>query len=175
MDTRFFHIGTEPISGCLACNGCAGTRRCVIDDKVNRALELMETCDGLVIGSPVHYAAPAGSLIAFLDRMFYAGGNCLEHKPAAAVVSARRAGTTAALDVLLKYPAYKQMPIVGSSYWNMVHGSAPEDVRRDEEGLHTMRTLARNMAWLLRCIEAGKAQGDTPPEMERKVWTNFIR
>ncbi len=175
VESEIFHIGKAPVPGCQACFRCTKSQRCVIGDGVNEALDRMERCDGLILGAPVHYASPAGGALAFLDRMFYAGGRQLAHKPGAAVISARRAGTTAALDVLNKYFTISQMPVVSSTYWNMVHGNTPADVLQDQEGLHTMRTLARNMAWLLRCIEAGKAQGDVPPETEHKVWTNFIR
>ena len=124
--------------------------------------------------SPVYYASANGALTSFLDRAFYAGA-CFAHKPAAAVVSARRAGTTASLDQLTKYFTISQMPVVSSTYWPMVHGKQPEDVLQDREGLQTMRNLGRNMAWLLRCIELGRAQGLEPPAAEREARTNFIR
>ncbi|NCB51384.1 MAG: flavodoxin family protein [Clostridia bacterium] len=174
VDSEIIHIGREPVRGCTACGGCAGKGRCVFDDGVNKALDKLTDCDGLIIGSPVHYASPAGSLIAFLDRMFYSGRG-FAHKPAAAVVSARRGGTTAALDVLNKYFTISQMPIVSSTYWNMVHGSRPEEVSQDAEGMQTMRNLGRNMAWLLRCIEAGRENGTLPPKAERGNRTNFVR
>ena len=141
---------------------------------MNKVLEKMKTCGGLVIGSPVYYAAANGSLTSFLDRLFYAG-DCFAHKPGASVVSARRAGTTAAIDQLNKYMTISQMPVVSSQYWNMVHGSTPEDVKKDLEGLQTMRTLGKNMAWLLKCIEAGKNSGIVPPDTEAKIKTSFIR
>jgi multimeric flavodoxin WrbA len=175
VDSEILHIGTEPLRGCIACGGCAKTGRCVFDDPVNEALEKMVSCDGLIIGAPVHYSSPAGSMIAFLDRMFYSGRGCFAHKPAAAVVSARRAGTTSSLDVLNKYFTISQMPIVSSTYWNMVHGYTPDDVMQDNEGMQTMRNLGRNMAWLLRCIEAGRDSGVLPPKAERGSVTNFIR
>lgn len=174
VESEILQLGAAPVRGCSACGGCAGKGRCVFDDIVNTALEKMEGCDGLVVGSPVHYASPAGSLVAFLDRMFYSG-SCFAHKPAAAVVSARRGGTTAALDMLNKYFTISQMPVVSSTYWNMVHGSTPEDVRRDAEGMQTMRNLGRNMAWLLRCVAAGRESSVCPPEVERGSRTNFIR
>jgi multimeric flavodoxin WrbA len=174
VDSEILQLGARPVRGCAACGGCAGKGLCVFDDIVNAALEKMASCDGLVVGSPVHYASPAGSIIAFLDRMFYAG-SVFTYKPAAAVVSARRGGTTAALDVLNKYFTISQMPVVSSTYWNMVHGSTPEDVRRDAEGMQTMRNLGRNMAWVLHCIAAGRDTGALPPTAERGSRTNFIR
>ena len=139
------------------------------------ALEKAKTADGFIFGSPVHYAAASGSMTGFLDRLFMSGGAALKYKPAAAVVSARRAGTTAALDQLQKYMTFGNMLLVGSQYWTMVHGKTPEDVRRDEEGLQTMRVLARNMAWVLKCLEAGKAAGVSLPEGEERIYTSFIR
>ena len=173
--TRIFWIGRGPVRGCIGCGGCAGKGRCVFDDDpVNEALALAQYADGFVFGSPVHYAAAGGAMTAFLDRFFYAGrGFAL--KPGAAVVSCRRAGTTAALDQLNKYFTISQMPVVSSQYWNMVHGNTPDEVRADLEGMQIMRTLGRNMAWLLRCIEAGRAAGVPAPEQEARVRTNFIR
>ena len=176
VESEIVHIGKGPFRGCTACGGCAKTPRCVFDDDcVNDLIEKMEHADGLIVGSPVHYASAAGAIVCVLDRMFFAGGSSIfAPKPAAAVASARRAGTTATLDELNKYFSIKQMPIVSSSYWNMVHGAEPEDVSKDLEGLQTMRNLARNMAWLLKCIEAGKQQGILPPENESGARTNFI-
>lgn len=160
--------------GCTACGACKKTGRCVVDDAVNEVLEKMETADGLVVGSPVYYASPNGSLVSFLDRLFYAG-SCFAYKPAAAVASARRAGTTATIDMLNKYFTISNMMVVSSQYWNMVHGNSPKEVKQDLEGLQTMRTLGANMAWLLQCIEAGKAAGVALPKPEEKIKTNFIR
>lgn len=160
--------------GCTACGACKKTGRCVVDDAVNEVLEKMETSDGLIVGSPVYYASPNGSLVSFLDRLFYAG-NCFAYKPAAAIASARRAGTTATLDMLNKYFTISNMMVVSSQYWNMVHGNSPQEVRQDQEGLQIMRTLGANMAWLLKCIEAGKAAGVALPKQEEKIRTNFIR
>ncbi len=175
IETEIIQIGNQAIRGCIACGGCAGKARCVFDDDaVNEIIAKMETADGLVIGSPVYFASPNGNLISLLDRLFYAG-TCFAHKPAAAVVSARRAGTTVTLDDLNKYFTIRQMPVVSSTYWNMVHGSCPEDVLQDREGLQTMRNLGRNMAWLLKCIESGKKNGIEVPTAESGVWTNFIR
>lgn len=175
VETELINIGTGAVAGCTACGGCARTGRCVVDDGVNAAIEALAAADGLIVGSPVHYASPAGALLAFLDRMFFAGADRFAHKPAAAFTSARRAGTTASLDVINKYFTISQMPVVSSTYWNMVHGGRAEDVAEDAEGLQTARNLARNMVWLLRCIEAGRKAGIEPPEAELKNRTNFIR
>lgn len=175
VETEIASIGKQPIRGCIGCGGCAGKRRCVFgDDIVNSMIEKMEQADGLIIGSPVYFASPNGNLMSMLDRFFYAGG-CFAHKPAAAVASARRAGTTVTLDDMNKYFGIRQMPVVSSTYWNMVHGSKPEDVKKDEEGLQTMRNLGKNMAWLLKCIAAGKENGVEPPMSENTNRTNFIR
>ena len=163
-------------TGCMACGGCVHADRCAFDgDPVNEIIEKAKGCDGFIFGTPVHYAGASGAATALLDRCFYAGGAAFRHKPGAAVVSARRSGCTTAFDQINKYFTINQMPIVSSRYWNNVHGNTPEEVRQDREGLQTMRFLARNMAWLLRCIEAGKARGIEPPEQEPVVKTNFIR
>ena len=176
IETEIAQIGNKAIRGCIGCGGCAGKGRCVFDDDVtNEMIAKVKEADGIVIGSPVYYSSPNGNLISMLDRLFYAGGDFLVHKPAAAVASARRAGTSATLDDLQKYFTIKQMPIVSSTYWNMVHGSCSEDVLKDEEGLQTMRNLGRNMAWLLKCIENGKNNDILPPEAETGSKTNFIR
>ena len=176
IETEIAQIGNKAIRGCIGCGGCAGKGRCVFDDDVtNEMIAKVKEADGIVIGSPVYYSSPNGNLISMLDRLFYAGGEYFVHKPAAAVASARRAGTSATLDDLQKYFTIKQMPIVSSTYWNMVHGSCPEDVLKDEEGLQTMRNLGKNMAWLLKCIENGKNNDILPPEAETGSKTNFIR
>lgn len=175
VDTEIFHIGREPLPGCRACGGCGRTGKCVLGGSVVEFIEKAKSADGFVFGSPVHYAAPAGAICAFMDRAFYSGGAVMRFKPAAAVVSCRRGGASAAFDRLNKYFTINQMPIVSSTYWNSVHGSAPEDVRRDLEGLWVMRTLGKNMAWLLGCIEAGKKQGIGYPAAEKRVRTDFIR
>lgn len=176
IDAEIFWIGNEPIGGCIGCGSCAKAGKCVFGGSVNDCAEKLKEADGFVFGSPVHYAAASGNMTAFLDRLFYsAPKEDLRHKPAAVVVSARRAGTTAAYEQLLKYPGIAEMPIVSSSYWNNVHGSCKEDVEQDGEGLRTMRVLARNMAWMLRCIAAGKAAGVPMPKSESRIMTNFIR
>jgi multimeric flavodoxin WrbA len=174
VETEIFQIGREPVRGCIDCGRCKDNR-CVFDDIVNRALEKAEKSDAMVFASPVYYASVNGSMIALLDRMFFAGKDVLQCKPAACVVSARRAGTTAALDVLNKYPTIAQMPLVSSKYWNMVHGNNPAEVLKDEEGMQVMRTLGRNMAYLMKCIEAGRIAGIVPPAQEPPARTNFIR
>lgn len=176
VETEIFHIGIKPISGCTACLKCRETGRCNIDDTVNDFLDLAESADGFVFGTPVHYAAASGAITSFMDRAFYAQmGGVFAYKPAAAVVSCRRAGATATFDQINKYFTISNMPVVSSQYWNMVHGAKPEDVRQDLEGMQTMRTLGANMAWLLSCIEAGRTTGIQIPELETPVRTNFIR
>jgi len=174
-----FWIGAKPIAGCCDCGTCRKTGRCVYDDSVNEFLDLAAQYDGYLFGAPVHFASIASAMSAFMDRAFYAeksaGKNIFYLKPAASVVSARRAGTTAALDRMNKYFQYAQMPIISSQYWNMVHGYTPDDVRKDEEGLQIMRTLGRNMAWFLKCKEAGEKAGVPLPQQERRVATDYIR
>lgn len=175
IDTEIFQVGSDPIRGCVGCGGCAGKNRCVFQDQVNVALDKAAKADGFIFGSPVHYASAGGAITSFLDRMFFAGKENMVYKPGAAVVSCSRAGSTATLDQLNKYFTISSMPLVGSSYWNMVHGNTPEEVLQDKEGLQTMRNLARNMAWLLHCIEAGKKAGISVPQPESGSTTNFIR
>jgi multimeric flavodoxin WrbA len=179
IETEVFHIGIEPLSGCTACGSCRETGRCKIPDRVNEFLDIAERSDGFVFGSPVHFAAAGGAIASFMDRAFFAGlrspSRVFYLKPAAAVVSARRAGTTATLDQLNKYFTISQMPVISSRYWNMVHGSRPEEVKQDLEGLQVMRVLGRNMAWFLKCKQAGIKAGVPFPEREEPVATNFIR
>lgn len=175
IETEIFHIGNKPIRGCIACEKCSENRCIFSDDVVNEALARCENIDGLIVGSPVYYASANGAVTSLLDRMFYAGGSLLKYKPAAAIASARRAGTTATVDQLNKYFSISCMPIVSSQYWNMVHGNTPEEVKKDLEGLQIMRTLGKNMAWILKCIEAGRDKGITIPTKEPRQSTNFIR
>lgn len=179
IDTEIFWVGTKPLVGCTACMKCMGVGKCAFDDKVNEFLDIVSSADGFIFGSPVHYAAASGAITSFMDRAFYSdmmgGKQSFYLKPAAAVVSARRAGTTATFDQINKYFTISQMPIVSSRYWNMVHGATAEDVKKDLEGLQTMRMLARNMAWFLKCKEAGEKAGIPLPEMEEPIFTNFIR
>ena len=176
IETEIFWIGKQAIHGCAACMGCMKLDRCVFgDDGVNELNARAGEFSGLVIGSPVYYAGAAGSLCAFLDRMFFSGGDKWTGKPGACVVSCRRGGASAAFDRLNKYFTINNMPVVSSQYWNQVHGFTPEDVRQDLEGMQTMRTLGENMAYLLKCIEAGRKAGVPEPEIEETVYTNFIR
>lgn len=174
VDPELLYLGKKPVAGCIDCGKCFQTGRCVFDDKVNEVLEKLDEYDGIVVGSPVYYAGPAGQLCAFLDRLFFCSGGRMAGKLGAAVVSCRRGGASAAFDRLNKYFTICNMTVVGSQYWNQVHGFTPEDVRKDEEGLQTMRTLAQNMAWLLKNWEAGKAQGISAPVYEARISTNFI-
>lgn len=176
VETEIFWIGNKPQGGCIACGACGKTGKCAFDGGVNDFARRAQTADGFVFGSPVHYAAASGNLTGFLDRLFYsAAPGTFRLKPAAVVVSARRGGTTAAYEQLLKYPGISEMPIISSRYWNMVHGATPDDVLRDEEGLACMRVLGANMAYFLRCREAAAQAGVAMPDEEPRVHTNFIR
>ncbi len=180
IDSEIYQIGTEPIAACRACYACAKIGRCVIKDKVNDFIEYAKDFDGYIIGSPVHYASACGGVTAFMDRVFFAAtrsehGNIFKHKPGAAIASARRAGTTTTLDQLNKYFTITQMPIISGRYWNMVHGANAQEVVEDLEGMQNMRILARNMAWHLKCKEAGEKAGVPLPKEEKTVYTNFIR
>lgn len=177
IDTEILQMGTEPIWDCMGCDFChnGGNGRCVHEDMVNDWLEKAAEADGFVFGSPVYYAHPTGQFLSLLDRMFYAGGEYFQFKPGAAVVTARRAGTTASLDVLNKYFTDACMPVVSSTYWNMAHGNAPEQLEQDQEGLQTMRNLGHNIAWILKCLEAGKEKEIVPATPETAHWTNFVR
>lgn len=175
IDTEIFHIGTEPLAGCTGCGACANTGKCIYDDAVNRFAEKAETADGFIFGSPVHYAAASGALTSFLDRAFYSAGGKMRGKLGASVLSCRRGGASASFDQLNKYFTINSMPVVSSQYWNQIHGNTPAEVEQDLEGLQTMRTLGKNMAWLLKCIELGRQAGITIPEQEVKIKTNYIR
>lgn len=174
VETEFFHIGKKPVAGCIACGKCSATGKCIFDDSVNTILDKLDDYDGIIVGSPVYYAGPSGQLCAFLDRLFYCSQGRMAEKLAASVVSCRRGGASAAFDRLNKYFGISNMHIVGSQYWNQVHGFTPEDVYRDKEGLQTMRTLAQNMAWLLQNIQNGKLQGIQLPQYEKRIATHFI-
>ncbi len=176
IETEIFQVGAKPVRDCIACMKCRELKKCVFDDDVaNVLIERAKTADGFVFGSPVYYAHPSGILLSVLDRAFYAGGYAFAGKPGASVVSARRGGTAASFDVINKYFGITQMPVVSSSYWNMVYGKTPDEVRQDEEGLQTMRNIGHNMAYLLKCMQAGKEQGILPPQNNVSVRTNFIR
>ena len=167
-------LGLDAIAGCIGCSACRRTGECFRKDIVNEFVEKAKSADGFVFGSPVHYAGASGALTSFMDRAFYSGAVHFRYKPACAIVSARRSGTTATVDQLNKYFTINRMPVVSSQYWNAVHGATAQDVEQDAEGLQTMRTLGKNMAWLLQCIEAGKEKGICHPDEEEPARTNFI-
>ena len=175
VESDLLYLGTKPVAGCIACGTCSKTGKCVFDDRVNEVLSKLANYGAIVVGSPVYYAGPSGQVCAFLDRLFYSAGGRMAGKLAAAVVSCRRGGASAAFDRLNKYFTISNMMVVGSQYWNQVHGNTPEEVKQDLEGLQTMRTLAQNLAWLLQSVEAGQAQGITPPQYEPFAKTNYIR
>ena len=179
IETEWFQIGNRVLRGCTGCEMCHKKREnlCVYgdDDGVNELIRKAAECDGYVFGTPVHYAAACGSITSLLDRAFYASSKTFAFKPAACIASCRRAGSTAALEQLMKYPAINNMPVVSSQYWNMVHGNTPEEVRQDMEGMQIMRTLGRNMAWMLKLIELGRENNLVHPQLEKRQWMNFIR
>ncbi|MBO4897166.1 MAG: flavodoxin family protein [Clostridia bacterium] len=175
IDSEILQLGTKPIADCVACGTCSKTGKCAFDDLVNETVSKMDSFDGVIFGSPVYYAGPSGRLTSFMDRLFYCGAKKMQGKPAAAVVSCRRGGASAAFERINKYFLMSNMPVVPSQYWNQVHGACADDVLKDEEGLQTMRTLAENMAYMLKCIKAGEAAGVQKPEYEAKIRTNFIR
>lgn len=178
VETELVWIGNKEIRGCIACGICGkkGDNRCVFDsDPCNELIAKAAEADGFIVGSPVYYAGMAGSLRALMDRMFYAGGANFRFKPAAGVAVARRAGAVEAADQINKYFQINCQPLVSSAYWGLAYGRGPGEVAGDDEGLHTMRVLARNMAWLLKCLDAGREAGIEAPEMEPKPFTNFVR
>lgn len=175
VDTEMIWLGNKPVEDCIACGKCRELGKCVFDDVVNELIGRAKEADGFVFGSPVYYAHPSGRVLSALDRAFYAGKAAFAGKPGAGVVSARRGGTAASYDVLNKYFGISSMPVVSSTYWNMVYGNTPDEVRRDAEGMQTMRNLGRNMAYLIKCIAAGRAAGIEPPAQETAAKTNVIR
>ena len=179
IDTDLFWIGNKPISGCIACKTCVKNNQCVFNDTVNEFLDIAGAYDGFIFGTPVHWGAASGAMTSFLDRVFYADfcvlGNRFLLKPASTVISARRAGTTATWDQINKYFGLMQMPVIASRYWNMVHDTQPEEVKKDEEGIQIMRILGKNMAYFLKCIELANKAGISKPEQEQITFTNFIR
>jgi multimeric flavodoxin WrbA len=172
VETELIHVGNLELRGCLACNYCFKNGRCVMDDIVNEIAPKFEAADGLVVGSPVYFASPNGTLLSLLDRLFYSTIFSKQMKVGAAVVSARRGGNTASFDVLNKYFSISGMPIATSTYWNQVHGFTPDDVKRDLEGLQTMRNLARNMTFMMKAIADAKEKYGLP-ECETKYFTSF--
>jgi len=181
VETEIVTVGGKPIADCIACGKCAELKRCVFaNDAVNDFAEKAKTSDGFVFGSPVYYAHPSGRIQSFLDRLFFSsrlanGYENLRHKPVAAITVARRAGTSASFDVLNKYAGISQMITVGSTYWNEFHALTKEDVPEDAEGVQTLRNLARNMAYVMKCLKAGRDAGINPPAIETEVLTNFVR
>ena len=174
VETEIMWVGTKAINGCIDCGKCSETGRCIFNDLVNQIIDRLDEFDGIVVGSPVYYGGASAQVCCILDRLCFCASPRLKGKLAAAVVSCRRGGASAAFDRLNKYFLMNNMPVVPSQYWNQVHGFTPDDVRKDEEGLQTMRTLATNMVWLLQSIEAGKKQGVVLPEYEPRLWTHFI-
>ena len=180
IETEVVQLGGQPLADCIQCNACGKTGKCVFDDGVNDFVQKAREADGFVFATPVYYAHPSGRIFSFLDRAFFSNANhenyrAFRLKPGAAVAVARRGGTTAALDGLNKYFGIAQMPVAGSTYWNMVHGLRAKDAPQDEEGMQTLRNLARNMIWMMRCFEEGRKHGVPFPEAETMACTNFIR
>lgn len=176
IDADVFWIGSNPLSGCLGCSACVASGHCFMDDTVNEFINIVADYDAFIFGSPVHFAGPSGQLVGFMDRVFYHRTELFYGKPAAAICTLRRGGASATFDQINKYFAISNMVTVGSQYWNMVHGDTPEEVLQDTEGMQTMRTLARNMAWILKCIDAGKKVGIVYPGPEQpRVRMNYIR
>lgn len=180
IETEIFWIGNRALSGCIACKTCVKTGKCVFNDTVNECREKALEADGFIFGTPVHYAAASGAMTSFMDRLFYSEfcGNqnkAFYLKPAAAVVVARRSGTTSTYDQLNKYFGLHEMPIISSRYWNLVYGASAEQVEKDTEGMYTLRVLGENMAYFLRCREAADKLGVKLPEREKPIFMNFIR
>ena len=176
IEAEMLWLGRKAMPDCIACCKCQQGGGCVFKDAVNDVAAKIDEYDGMVFGSPVYYGGPTGRLTSFMDRLFFSvPDEKFAGKLAASVVSCRRGGATAAFERLNNYYLIENMVVAGSQYWNQVHGSTPEEVRKDDEGLQTMRTLAQNMTWLLKNIEAGKSNGVCPPEYEEKTFTNFIR
>ncbi|MDD6089152.1 MAG: flavodoxin family protein [Candidatus Limivicinus sp.] len=175
IDYEIFHICPSPVRDCTGCGKCTGSGCIFNDGGVNEFVAKAKEADGFIFGTPVYYAHPSGRILSFLDRAFYSSAGVFAFKPGAAVAVARRGGTTASLDVMNKYFGISNMPVVTSSYWNIAHGCAPGEVTQDSEGMQTMRNLARNMAWMLKCFESGKASGVSLPALESGNRTDFIR
>ena len=181
VETEIVTVGGKPIADCIACGKCAELKRCVFaNDGVNEFAAKAKEADGFVFGTPVYYAHPSGRIMSFLDRLFFSTMNAdryasLRHKPCASIVVARRAGTSASFDVMNKYATISQMIVVGSSYWNEFHALTKDDVPQDPEGLQTLRNLARNMVYVMKCQKAGRDAGILPPANESGVFTNFVR
>lgn len=175
IDYEIFQLGADPVRDCIGCGQCSAEGCVFSDDAVNTFIRKAREADGFVFGTPVYYAHPSGRILSFLDRAFYSGKSAFTFKPGASVAVARRGGTTASFDVLNKYFGISQMPVAGSTYWNNVHGRVPGEALKDDEGLQTMRNLARNMAWMMKCFQAGKEAGIALPSAETDHKTHFIR
>lgn len=175
IEYEIFQLGGGPVRDCIGCGGCTEEGCVFMDDKVNEFIAKAKEADGFVFGTPVYYAHPSGRILSFLDRVFYSGGRAFAFKPGASVAVARRGGASASFDVLNKYFGISQMPVAGSTYWNSVHGRTPGEASQDAEGLQTMRNLAKNMAWMLKCFALGRENGVSLPDTETGIRTNFIR
>ena len=174
IETELVQVGTQPVAGCIACGKCKDGSPCIFDDQVNALAKRLDEFDGIIVGAPIYYAGPSAQSTAFLDRLFYCAAAKLKGKPAAAIVSCRRGGAGATFDALNKYFTISEMPVASSSYWNQIHGTKPGEIAGDEEGIITMRRLARNIVFLMRSIELGKKEYGLP-EKEKGKATNFIR
>ena len=172
IETELIQVGTKDIRGCISCNKCSEYGKCVFDDLVNEVAAIFEESDGLVVGSPVYYGSPNGNILSFMDRLFYSTHYSKHMKVGAAVVSCRRGGNSASFDVLNKYFTISGMPVASSTYWNQVHGFTADDVKKDLEGLQTMRNLARNMSFMIKAFKKAKEKYGLP-EVEREYFTSF--
>ncbi len=175
IETEIIWVGNQPVPGCIACGACRTTGKCIYDDLVNQVSEKLDNYDGFIFGTPVYYGGPSGQILSFMNRLFYSSSKKMAGKPVSAVVSCRRGGASAAFQQMNMHFMMTNMIVVTSQYWNQVHGNTPDEVRQDIEGLQTMRTLAENMRFVLRSIEAGRAAGVPQPTYEPKSYTNFIR
>ncbi len=175
IEYEIFQIGAEPLRDCIGCGQCNENGCIFTDDKVNEFVALAKQADGFVFGTPTYYAHPSGRILSFLDRVFYSSGKFFSFKPGAAIAIARRGGTTATFDVMNKYFGISQMPVAASTYWNIAHGLRPGEVQQDAEGIQTMQNLAKNLAWMMKCFEAGKKSGISLPDTKKEVSTHFIR
>lgn len=175
IETELYQLGRTEVHACIDCKACWGKAKCVFDDPVNPLIQKILESDGLIIGAPVYFGGIPGSLKTLLDRVFYDAKRLFSNKPAAAVVSCRRGGAETAMDAINKYFTISSMPVVSSQYWNSVHGDHPNEILEDLEGMQTVRRLADNMSYLLKCMEAGKAAGIDPPEPEKRVKTSFYK
>lgn len=178
IETEIIHVGNQVFRGCMACGACAKNRdeKCIFDDGINDIIQKMKEADGIILGSPVHYSAIAGTMKSFLDRAFYVAGvngGLFRHKVGASVVAVRRSGGLPTFNQLNNFINYSEMLMPTSNYWNVIHGRAPEEVLQDEEGIQIMKVLGKNMAWLLKLVENGK--NIPAPEKDKKIFTSFIR